>query len=267
MKIKKSNLLSVKNLYVNSNQKPILIDFNLEIPQGETHALMGPNGSGKSTLAQVIAGNESFQVIKGSIYFDGLDLLAMSPEERACRGIFIGFQYPIEIPGIVNSYFLKTAVNSIRKFRGLDLYDAFDFLSILKSKTQLLGLDFEFLERPLNYGFSGGEKKRNEILQMLVLEPRFAILDEPDSGVDIDAIKTVAAGITYLQKTGCTILLITHYHKIFEYIKPEKVHILLHGKIGRSGGLDLTNEIEHRGYYWLEPEFKESQGGQLEKVR
>jgi Fe-S cluster assembly ATP-binding protein len=261
--MKKSALLSIKNLYVNTGGKPILRDFNLEILRSEIHAIMGPNGSGKSTLAQVIAGNESFKIASGSIYFDGLDLLAMSPEERACRGIFVGFQYPIEIPGVVNSYFLKTAVNSIRKFQGLDPYDAFDFLSILKTKTQQLGLGFDFLERPLNFGFSGGEKKRNEILQMLVLEPRFAILDEPDSGVDIDAIKIVATGISYLKKMGCTILIITHYHKIFEYVKPEKVHILLNGKIVQSGGVSLTSEIEHRGYHWLEPLPNEPPGSLL----
>jgi Fe-S cluster assembly ATP-binding protein len=213
---------------------------------------MGPNGSGKSTLSQVLAGRESFEVTKGRVLYQGNDLLEMSPEQRAREGLFLAFQYPVEIPGVNNTYFLKAALNAIRKHRGEDELDAMDFLKIVREKVKLVGLDEDLMNRPVNDGFSGGEKKRNEIFQMAVLEPTFAILDETDSGLDIDALKVVSAGVNALRSEKRSILVITHYQRLLDYIVPDHVHVLFDGKIVRSGGKDLALKLEEEGYGWLE---------------
>src|SRR5579864_3597062 len=215
---------------------------------------MGPNGSGKSTLAQVLARRESYEVTQGSIHFQGKDLLGMKPEEAACEGLFLAFQYPVEIPGISNAYFLRAALNSIRKFRGEDELDAIDFLPLLKQKMQMLEMDQKFLNRPVNEGFSGGEKKRNEIVQMAVLEPKLAVLDETDSGLDIDALKIVANGVNAMRGKDRSMIVVTHYQRLLNYIVPDFVHVLVNGRIVKSGGPELALELEERGYSWTEAE-------------
>ena len=245
-------LIEIKNLHARAEGKTILHGIDLTIQPGEVHAMMGPNGSGKSTLAQVLAGRDSFEVSEGEVLYKGKDLLAMSPEERAYEGVFLAFQYPVEIPGVNNTYFLKAALNAIRKERGEDDLDAMDFLKLVRDKMKLVGLDEELINRPVNEGFSGGEKKRNEIFQMAVLEPTFAILDETDSGLDIDALKVVADGVNALRNKERSMLLITHYQRLLNYIVPDHVHVLFDGKIVRSGGKDLALKLEEKGYGWLE---------------
>ena len=245
-------LIEIKNLHARAEGKTILHGIDLTIQPGEVHAMMGPNGSGKSTLAQVLAGRDSFEVTKGEVLYKGKDLLAMSPEERAYEGVFLAFQYPVEIPGVNNTYFLKAALNAIRKERGEDDLDAMDFLKLVRDKMKLVGLDEELINRPVNEGFSGGEKKRNEIFQMAVLEPTFAILDETDSGLDIDALKVVADGVNALRNKERSMLLITHYQRLLNYIVPDHVHVLFDGEIVRSGGKDLALKLEEKGYGWLE---------------
>lgn len=231
--------------------KPILRGVNLAIKKGEVHAIMGPNGSGKSTLANVLAGREDYQVTGGSVQFNGEDLLALAPEERAARGLFLAFQYPTEIPGVNNMYFLRTALNSLRKQKGLPPLDAADFLLLIKSKIKEVGLNEALLKRAVNEGFSGGEKKRNEILQMLVLEPSFMILDETDSGLDIDALQTVAKCVNSMRNSERSILVVTHYQRLLDYIQPDVVHVMAKGKIQKSGDKSLALELESKGYGWL----------------
>jgi Fe-S cluster assembly ATP-binding protein len=221
---------------------------------GEVHSIMGPNGSGKSTLAQVLAGRETYEVLEGEVLYDGKNLLEMAPEERACEGLFMAFQYPVEIPGVGNSYFLKAALNAQRKYRGLDEVDAMDFLALAREKMKLLEVDDRFITRSVNEGFSGGEKKRNEILQMAVLEPKLAILDETDSGLDIDALRIVAQGVNALRSPQRAFLVITHYQRLLNHIVPDFVHVLVDGRIVRSGGKELALELESRGYTWVEDE-------------
>ena len=245
-------LIEIKNLHARAEGKTILHGIDLTIQPGEVHAMMGPNGSGKSTLAQVLAGRDSFEVTEGEVLYKGKDLLAMSPEERACEGLFLAFQYPVEIPGVNNTYFLKAALNALRKARGEDELDAMDFLKLVRDKVKLVELDEELINRPVNEGFSGGEKKRNEIFQMAVLEPTFAILDETDSGLDIDALKVVADGVNALRNKERAMLVITHYQRLLNYIVPDHVHVLFDGKIVRSGGKDLALKLEEQGYGWLE---------------
>ena len=245
-------LIEIKNLHARAEGKTILHGIDLTIQPGEVHAMMGPNGSGKSTLAQVLAGRDSFEVSEGEVLYKGKDLLAMSPEERACEGVFLAFQYPVEIPGVNNTYFLKAALNAIRKARGEDDLDAMDFLKLVRDKVKLVELDEELINRPVNEGFSGGEKKRNEIFQMAVLEPTFAILDETDSGLDIDALKVVADGVNALRNKERSMLVITHYQRLLNYVVPDHVHVLFDGKIVRSGGKDLALKLEEQGYGWLE---------------
>jgi Fe-S cluster assembly ATP-binding protein len=245
-------LIEIKDLHARAEGKEILRGIDLTIQPGEVHAIMGPNGSGKSTLSQVLAGRESFEVTKGRVLYQGNDLLEMSPEQRAREGLFLAFQYPVEIPGVNNTYFLKAALNAIRKHRGEDELDAMDFLKIVREKVKLVGLDEDLMNRPVNDGFSGGEKKRNEIFQMAVLEPTFAILDETDSGLDIDALKVVSAGVNALRSEKRSILVITHYQRLLDYIVPDHVHVLFDGKIVRSGGKDLALKLEEEGYGWLE---------------
>ncbi len=245
-------LIEIKNLHARAEGKTILHGIDLTIQPGEVHAMMGPNGSGKSTLAQVLAGRDSFEVSEGEVLYKGKDLLAMSPEERACEGVFLAFQYPVEIPGVNNTYFLKAALNAIRKARGEDDLDAMDFLKLVRDKVKLVELDEELINRPVNEGFSGGEKKRNEIFQMAVLEPTFAILDETDSGLDIDALKVVADGVNALRNKERSMLVITHYQRLLNYVVPDHVHVLFDGKIVRSGGKDLALKLEEKGYGWLE---------------
>ncbi len=247
-------MLSVKNLSVTVEGKEILRGLDLEVQAGEVHAIMGPNGSGKSTLAHVLAGREGYEVTAGSVTFDGADLLAMAPEARACAGVFLAFQYPVEIPGVNNMYFLKAAVNALRKHRGQDELDAMDFLALVKEKLRVLDMDETLLERSVNEGFSGGEKKRNEIFQMALLEPRLGILDETDSGLDIDALKDVSAGVTSLRDPSRAIVLITHYQRILNYIVPDRVHVLSQGRIVRSGGRDLALHLEEQGYAFVRDE-------------
>ena len=245
-------LVEIKNLEAAVGGKPILKGIDLTINPGEVHAIMGPNGSGKSTLSSVLAGRETYTVTGGSVLFDGKDLLDLSPEERACEGLFMAFQYPVEIPGVTTSYFLKAAVNAIRKHHGQDELDAMDFLKMVKEKMALLEMDKTFLNRSVNEGFSGGEKKRNEIFQMAVLNPKFAILDETDSGLDIDALKIVANGVNALRSSERAILVVTHYQRLLDYIVPDFVHVLCDGRIVKSGGKELALELEKRGYAWLE---------------
>ncbi len=244
-------MLDIKDLKSRIGESEILRGLSLAVKKGEVHAIMGPNGSGKSTLAQVVAGHEDYEVTGGTVDYNGQDLLELSPEERAREGIFLGFQYPVEIPGVNNAYLLKAAVNAKRKHQGLDEIDAFEFLKLAREKMALLGMDPKFLNRGVNEGFSGGEKKRNEILQMAMLEPKLAILDETDSGLDIDALKAVAEGVNALRDPERAIILVTHYQRLLDYVEPDYVHVLSHGKIVRSGDKTLALELEERGYDWL----------------
>jgi Fe-S cluster assembly ATP-binding protein len=247
-------MLEIKNLRAAVGQKEILQGINLSVRAGEVHAIMGPNGSGKSTLAHVLSGRENYQVTAGEITYDGKDLLAMSPEERARDGLFLAFQYPVEIPGISTSYFLKAAVNAVRKHRGLDELDAMEFLSLIKEKGKLVEMDQSLVNRPLNEGFSGGEKKRNEILQMAILDPRLAILDETDSGLDIDALRIVANGVNALRHKDRAMIVITHYQRLLNYIVPDFIHVLHQGRIIKSGTKELALELEVKGYDWIKSE-------------
>lgn len=244
-------MLEIKDLKTRIGDSEILRGLSLAVKKGEVHAIMGPNGSGKSTLAQVVAGHEDYEVTAGTVKYNGEDLLELSPEERAREGIFLGFQYPVEIPGVNNAYLLKAAVNAKRKHQGLDEVDAFEFLKLAREKMAMLGIDPKFLNRGVNEGFSGGEKKRNEILQMAMLEPSLAILDETDSGLDIDALKAVAKGVNALRDPERAIILVTHYQRLLDYVEPDYVHVLSHGKIVRSGDKTLALELEERGYDWL----------------
>ena len=241
-------MLEIKNLHVTVDDKPILKGIDLTINAGEVHAIMGPNGSGKSTLSYILTGRDGYQVTEGQVLFDGQDLLELEPEERAAAGIFLAFQYPVEIPGVPNTTFLKEAANAIRKARGEPELDALAFLKLVREKTKALGISDEMLKRPVNAGFSGGEKKRNEILQMAVLEPRLAVLDETDSGLDIDALKTVAGGVNALRNPERAMLVITHYQRLLNYIVPDHVHVLARGRIAKSGGKELAQELEKKGY-------------------
>ncbi len=247
-------LLAIRNLNVSIEGKAILKGIDLEIAPGETHAIMGPNGSGKSTLAGVLAGREEYTVERGEVLYDGEPLLPLSVEERAWKGLFLGFQYPPEIPGVSNIYFLKTALNAHRHARGEPEIDAFDFSQKVREKLRLLEMEEDFLYRYVNVGFSGGEKKRNELLQMLLLEPRLCILDEIDSGLDVDALQLVARGITAMRSEHRGFLLITHYQRLLNYVEPDRVHVLIDGRVVRSGGPELAREVERRGYGWLEEE-------------
>jgi len=249
-------MLRIRNLFASIDGKQILRGLNLDVHAGEVHAIMGPNGSGKSTFAQVLAGRDIYEVVAGELTFDGRSLLAMSPEIRAREGIFLAFQYPIEIPGVSNLYFLRSAVNAVRAHRGLPELDAVDFMSLAKEQAAGLGIDDAMLKRSLNEGFSGGEKKRNEILQLKLLDPRLAILDETDSGLDIDALKIVADGIKAMRSPERAIIVVTHYQRLLNYVVPDHVHVLVGGRIVRSGGKELALELEHRGYSWLEAEQK-----------
>jgi Fe-S cluster assembly ATP-binding protein len=242
------SLLEIKNLHVRVDGNEILKGVNLRLDAGEVHSIMGPNGSGKSTLAQVLARRESYDVTEGEVLFDGKDLLAMKPEDAACQGLFLAFQYPVEIPGVSNAYFLRSAVNAVRKYHGQDEMDAMDFLPKLREKTKLLEMDEKFLNRSVNEAFSGGEKKRNEILQMAVLEPKLAILDETDSGLDIDALKIVANGVNAMRSPERAFLVVTHYQRLLNYIVPDRVHVLVNGRIVRSGGPELALQLEESGY-------------------
>lgn len=247
-------LLSINNLKANIFGNEILHGLNLTINPGEIHALMGPNGSGKSTLASVLAGRDEFEVTEGTVLFEGQDLLEMSPEDRARAGVFLAFQYPVEIPGVSNANFLKTAINEVRKFRGLEPLDAMDFLQMMKERAKLVEIESTFLSRSVNVGFSGGEKKKNEIFQMAMLEPKLAVLDETDSGLDIDALKVVANGVNKLRTQDNAFLIITHYQRLLNYIVPDYVHVLSDGKIIKSGGKELALELEERGYDWVRAE-------------
>jgi len=247
-------VLSIQNLVVAIGDRRILNGLSLEIPAGQVHAVMGPNGSGKSTLAQVLAGRSDYTILSGAVLYKGQDLLALAPEDRARAGLFLGFQYPVEIPGVNNVYLLKAALNAVRKHRGENELDAFEFLALVKDKMKFMQIDEAFLSRGVNEGFSGGEKKRNEILQMLVLEPEFAILDETDSGLDIDALKVVARGINAMRNKERAQLLVTHYQRLLDYVVPDRVHVLTDGRIVRSGDHTLALELEKQGYDWLRPE-------------
>ena len=247
-------MLTIKNLHVVVEGKEILRGVNLNVKAGEVHAIMGPNGSGKSTLTQALAGREGYQVTAGTVRYQGHDLLAMTPEQRAREGVFLAFQYPVEIPGVSIALFLKTALNAIRKERGLPELDAMDFLSLVRDKMRQLDMDEAFLTRAINEGFSGGEKKRNEILQMAVLEPKLMILDETDSGLDIDALKLVADSVNKMRSPERAIVLVTHYQRLLDYIVPDVVHVLSQGRIVKSGGPKLARELEKHGYSWVETE-------------
>ena len=248
------SLLEIKDLHVTVDNHEILKGINLTVNRGEVHSIMGPNGSGKSTLAQVLARRESYQVIAGEILFEGKDLLAMKAEDAACEGVFMAFQYPVEIPGISNAYFLRSALNAIRKYRGEDEMDAMDFLPFYREKMKLLEMDEKFMNRSVNEGFSGGEKKRNEILQMALLEPKLAVLDETDSGLDIDALRIVAKGVNEMRSPERSMIVVTHYQRLLNYIVPDFVHVLVNGRIVRSGGPELALELEEKGYAPLEGE-------------
>ena len=245
-------LLDIKNLHANVGDTEILKGIDLEIGLGEVHAIMGPNGSGKSTLAQVLAGRDVYTVTEGEVLYDGKNLLDMAPEVRAREGIFLAFQYPVEIPGVNNTYFLRAALNAARKQRGEEDLDAMDFLTLIREKIKLLEMDESLLNRPVNEGFSGGEKKRNEIFQMAVLEPKLAIMDETDSGLDIDALKIVANGVNSLRSKERSIIVVTHYQRLLNYIVPDFVHVLSNGRIVKSGGKELALELEDKGYSWLD---------------
>ena len=247
-------MLEIKNLHAKVEGREILRGIDLQVNTGEVHAIMGPNGSGKSTLAQVLAGRETHEVTAGEVRYEGKDLLALAPEERAVAGVFLAFQYPVEIPGVGNLYFLRTALNALRQQRGLEAIDAIDFLVLAKERMKLVEMDSSFMKRSVNEGFSGGEKKRNEILQMAILEPKLAILDETDSGLDIDALRTVAAGVNALRSRDRAILLITHYQRLLDYIVPDRVHVMVNGRLVASGGKELALELEKRGYAGFEPQ-------------
>jgi Fe-S cluster assembly ATP-binding protein len=246
-------MLEIRNLHAKVDDNEILRGVNLTINAGEVHAIMGPNGSGKSTLAGVLAGRDAFDVTEGQVLYEGKDLLDMDPEERAREGIFLAFQYPVEIPGVSNTYFLRAALNAVRAHRGEKELDAVAFLKLVKQKLKVLHIDEDLLKRPVNEGFSGGEKKRNEIFQMAVLEPRLCILDETDSGLDIDALRVVADGVNALRSKDRAILVITHYQRLLNYIVPDQVHVLYEGRIVKSGGKELALELEEKGYDWLKP--------------
>ena len=252
-------MLSIHNLHARVEDKPILKGVSLNVNKGEVHAVMGPNGSGKSTLASVLAGRDAYEVTEGQITFEGKDLLELDPEERAAEGLFLAFQYPVEIPGVSNSYFLRAAVNAIKKHRGEPEMDAIRFLKFVKEKAQMLHLDPALLSRSVNEGFSGGEKKRNEIFQMAVLEPKLGVLDETDSGLDIDALKIVAEGVNRLRSPERAFLVITHYQRLLNFIVPDFVHVLVDGRIVKSGGKELAFELEEKGYGWVEEEAKAAQ--------
>ena len=252
MRRNSKEMLEIKILHVKADGKEILRGIDLKINPGEVHSIMGPNGSGKSTLAQVLAGRESYEITAGEVIYQGKDLLEMAPEVRARQGIFLAFQYPVEIPGVSNTYFLKAALNALRKERGEEEVDAMDFLALIKEKMKLLGIDETLISRPVNEGFSGGEKKRNEIFQMAVLEPKLAILDETDSGLDIDALKIAADGVNSLRSPDRAFIVVTHYQRMLNYIVPDFVHVLYEGRIVRSGGKELALELEEKGYSWLE---------------
>jgi Fe-S cluster assembly ATP-binding protein len=245
-------MLEIKNLHAKINGREILKGLSLTVKAGEVHSIMGPNGSGKSTLAQVLAGRETYEVTQGEILYQGQNLVEMSPEERACAGIFLAFQYPVEIPGVNNTYFLKAAVNAVRKSRGEDELDAMDFLALMRQKMKLLSMDEGLMNRSVNEGFSGGEKKRNEIFHMAVMQPKLAILDETDSGLDIDALKIVASGVNALRSPDRAMLVVTHYQRLLNYIVPDFVHVLVDGRIVRSGGKELALELEEHGYARIE---------------
>ena len=248
------SLLEIRNLHAGVQGNPILEGINLSVGKGEIHAIMGPNGSGKSTLAGVLAGREAYAVTEGEVLYNGKDLLALSPEERAREGLFLAFQYPVEIPGVTNMYFLKAALNAIRKHRGLEELDAIEFLSLVKEKMKIIDVDQSLLNRPVNEGFSGGEKKRNEIFQMAVLDPTLAILDETDSGLDIDALRLVAEGVNKLRSADNAVVVVTHYQRLLNYIVPDFVHVLIDGRIVKSGGKDLALALEEKGYDWIRGE-------------
>ncbi|MFP4496183.1 MAG: Fe-S cluster assembly ATPase SufC [Halochromatium sp.] len=244
-------MLSVKGLKANVGNEEILRGLDLEVRPGEVHAIMGPNGSGKSTFAHVLSGREGYEVTAGSAMLDGTDLFALDPEERARLGLFLAFQYPVELPGVNNMYFLKAALNAIRKSRGEDELDAVSFMRLMKERLKVLHLDDSLLKRPVNFGFSGGEKKRNEIFQMALLEPKLAILDETDSGLDIDALRIVADGVNALRSPQRSMIVVTHYQRLLDYIEPDHVHVLAKGRIIRSGGKELALELEEKGYGWI----------------
>lgn len=247
-------MLNIKNLHVVVDGKEIIRGLNLEVQAGEVHAIMGPNGSGKSTLAYVLAGREGYEVTSGEIIYEGKNLLELSAEERACEGVFLAFQYPVEIPGVNNTYFLKAALNAVRTHRGEARLDAMDFLALVKEKLQILHMDEALLQRAVNVGFSGGEKKRNEIFQMAIMEPKLAVLDETDSGLDIDALKDVADGVNSLRNKDRAMIVVTHYQRLLNYIVPDRVHVLDAGRIVKSGDRDLALELEEQGYLWVRKE-------------
>jgi Fe-S cluster assembly ATP-binding protein len=249
-------MLEIRNLHATVDGREVLRGIDLEVRAGEVHALMGPNGSGKSTLANVLAGREGYEVTKGEVLFDGEDLLALAPDERARAGVFLAFQYPVEIPGVSNGYFIRAALNAQRVARGQEEVDAFDFLALVRDKMAALGMDPALLDRSVNEGFSGGEKKRNEVLQLSLLEPRLAVLDETDSGLDIDALKTVARGINALRSPDRGFLLITHYQRLLEHIVPDHTHVIVDGRIVKSGDRQLALELEERGYGWIQQELE-----------
>ncbi len=247
-------MLDIRNLHVKVGDHEILRGIDLKVNAGEVHAIMGPNGSGKSTLAHVLAGREGYQVTEGEVFYQGRSLFEMSPEERAREGVFLAFQYPVEIPGVSNTYFLKAAVNAVRKRRGLEELDAMDFLALIKERLNLVEMDESLLNRSVNEGFSGGEKKRNEILQMAMLDPRLAVLDETDSGLDIDALRVVANGVNALRNDERAIVVITHYQRLLNYVVPDFVHVLFDGRLAKSGDKKLALELEEKGYSWIEAE-------------
>ena len=258
MKDEKMNLLEIKNLHASVHGNEILRGINLSVNAGEVHAIMGPNGSGKSTLAGVLAGREAYTVTDGQVFYKGMNLLEMVPEERAREGLFLAFQYPVEIPGVNNSYFLKEALNAIRKHKGLEQLDAIDFLALIKQKVKIVEMDESFLNRPVNEGFSGGEKKRNEIFHMAVLDPILSILDETDSGLDIDALRTVSEGVNKLRSKENATIVVTHYQRLLNYIIPDFVHVMKDGRIVKSGGKELALELEARGYDWVHEEVEQT---------
>ncbi len=251
---KEALMLEIKNLHAAVGGKEILRGVSLTVRPGEVHAIMGPNGSGKSTLASVLAGRDTYEVTAGEVFYRGVNLLELDPEERAREGLFLAFQYPVEIPGVTNSYFLKAALNAVRKQRGEEELDAVDFLALIKEKMKIVDIDPTFLNRSVNEGFSGGEKKRNEIFQMAVLDPRLAILDETDSGLDIDALRIVADGVNKLRRKENAVVVVTHYQRLLNYIVPDYVHVLVNGRIARSGGRELALQLEEKGYDWIREE-------------